>query len=52
MIRIHSLATAEIEEAFIWYLKHSSRVEPDDLINVYAVMHESREPGYWQNRNL
>ena len=97
MIRIHSLASAEIEEAFIWYTKHSSRLadnfsaslaeafvkiqhqpllyacfvedyrfirikgfpyliifslEPDDRINVYAVMHESREPGYWQNRNL
>jgi len=97
MIRIHRLASAEIEAAFVWYLKRSSRVadnfsaslaeafvkiqhqpllyacfvedyrfirirgftylvvfslESDDLIHVYAVTHESREPGYWQNRNL
>ena len=97
MIRIHRLASAETEDAFVWYLKRSGRVadhfcvrlaeafvkiqhqpllhacfvedyrfirirgfpylvifslESDDLIHVYAVTHESREPGYWQNRNL
>ena len=34
MIRIHRLASAEIEEAFLWYLKYSSRVADNFSTNL------------------